>query len=331
MNNGNKGSLIIIVILLIIFVPLSFLTITYKVKENKEQEKKEVKKALPEFYLDGTLNFVLYNNLIGTYTCENTKEEGYCGYAYETIDDDIYSLDYYEDSYLDELSIALSRYAFLVDTSTSYDKNNTDNATIILYDIEKAKVLASYKAVKDYTIGLDGDYFIVKDMNDLWGVIKLDDGNIIQIIPFEYNYIGVQNQIANAKEQLDSDMFVALKNNFWYLLDNSGTVLNSPISASIYEYDSNIIVGVYNNKYSLYNYYGNMLLNSVSYDGIKIVGKYVLTIDNYDKYEVINYNTNEVVSTKNVTIESIKDVKYDINDDGSINIYKGDNLIETIN
>lgn len=330
MEKGNKGALIIIIVLLIVFVPLAFLTTTYKFKENKEKAQKPVTKALPEFYENGTLNFVLYNSLLGTYTCNNTNDVGYCGWAYETIDDDIYALDYYEDTYLDELPIVNSRFAFIVDTASSYNQNNSDNANIFLYDIKGQEVLASYKAVKNYTIGLDGDYFIVKDLNDLWGVIKLDEDEIVQVAPFEYEYIGVQNQIANAKETLDAEFFVALKNRFWYVLDNTGSVLNSPISAEIYQYDSNVIVGLYNNKYSLYNYYGNMLLNSTSYDGMKIVGKYILTIDTYGKYEVVNYNTNEVVSTKSLTLESINDINYDFNDDGTINIYKGDSLIETI-
>lgn len=330
MGNSNKGALIIIIALLVIFVPLSFLTITYKVKESKEKSQIPVVKTLPDFYENGTLNFVLYNNLIGTYTCNNTNEEGYCGWAYETTDDDTYSLDYYEDAYLDELPIVNSRYAFIVDTESSYNQNNIDNDDIYLYDIEEQKVLASYKAVKNYTIGIDGDYFIVKDLNDFWGVIKFDEDSFVQVIPFEYEYIGVENQLANAKEYLDSEIFVALKNSFWYLLDSSGSVLNSPISASIYQYDSNVIVGLYNNKYSLYNYYGNMLLNSMSYDGMKIIGKYILTLDTYGKYEVINYNTNEVVSTKSLTLSNINDLNYDFNDDGSINIYKGESLIETI-
>ena len=329
MEKGNKGALIIIVILLIVFVPLAFLTATYKFKENKENEKKPVAPSLPEFYENGTLNFIEYNSLIGTYKCNNTNDSGFCGYAYEAIDDDNYVLDYYEDTYLDEVGIINSKYTFLIDTYDTYDQNNTDNKEVLLYDIEQGKIIGTYKAVKNYTIGLNGDYFIVKDANDLWGVIKLED-EIVIVIPFEYEYIGVQNQLANAKETLDTELFVGYKNHFWYILSNNGTVLSSPLSASIYEYDSDVIVGVLNNKYSLYNYYGNMLLNSASYDGIKIVGKYVLTLSAFGKYEVINYNTNEVISSKNVDIENIDDIKYDFNEDGSINLYKGDNILETI-
>lgn len=330
MEKENKGALIIIVILLIIFVPLAFLTATYKFKENKEKTQKPIVNSLPEFYENGTLNFVEYNSLIGTYKCNNTNDSGFCGYAYEAIDDDTYVLDYYEDTYLDELNIVNSRYAFIVDTNSSYDQNNLNNVDIFLYDIIEQKVISSYKAVKNYTIGLDGNYFIVKDLNDLWGVIKFDEDNIVQVIPFEYEYIGIQNQIANAKQTLDSELFVALKNRFWYLLDNNGSILNSPISAAIYQYDGNIIVGLSNNKYYLYNYYGNMLLNSTPYDGMKIVGKYILTLDAYGKYSVINYNTNEIVSTKSLTLGSINDIKYDFNDDGTINLYLGDSLLETI-
>lgn len=329
MKNGNKGALIIIVILLIVFVPLSFLTITYKVKDNKDKEKKQVKETLPQFYQDGMLNFVEYNSLLGTYKCNNTNDAGFCGYAYETIDDDNYVLDYYEDTYLDELGIINSKYTFLIDTDTTYDQNNIENKDILLYDIEQGKVISSYKAVKNYTIGLDGNYFIVKDTNNLWGVIKLEE-DLVTVIPFEYDFIGVQNQLANAKDTLDTELFVGYKNNFWYILNNSGTVLSSPLAAGIYEYDSDVIVGVLNNKYSLYNYYGNMLLNSASYEGMKIIGKYILTLNYFGKYEVINYNTNEVISSKEANIEDISDIKYDFNEDGTINLYKGDTLIETI-
>ncbi len=329
MENGNKGALIIIVLLLIVFVPLAFLTTTYKFKENKEKEKKTEAPSLPEFYENGNLNFVEYNSLLGTYNCNNTNEAGFCGYAYETIDDDNYVLDYYEDTYLDELGIINSKYTFLIDTDATYDQNNTENKEVFLYDIEQDKIIGTYRAVKNYTIGLNGDYFIVKDLNDLWGVIKLEEG-ITQVIPFEYEYIGVQNQLANAKETLDTELFVGYKNRFWYLIGNNGIVLSSPLAAGIYEYDSDIIIGVLNNKYSLYNYYGNMLLNSASYDGMKIIGKYVFTLNSFGKYEVINYNTNEVVSSKTVDIENIDDIKYDFNEDGTINLYKGDNILETI-
>ena len=207
MEKGNKGALIIIVILLIVFVPLAFLTATYKFKENKENEKKPVAPSLPEFYENGTLNFIEYNSLIGTYKCNNTNDSGFCGYAYEAIDDDNYVLDYYEDTYLDEVGIINSKYTFLIDTDDTYDQNNTDNKEVLLYDIEQGKIIGTYKAVKNYTIGLNGDYFIVKDANDLWGVIKLED-EIVIVIPFEYEYIGVQNQLANAKETFDTVLFV---------------------------------------------------------------------------------------------------------------------------
>lgn len=329
MEKGNKKALIIIVILLIVFVPLSFLTATYKFKENKEKEKKPSAPTLPEFYENGTLNFVEYNSLLGTYKCNNTNDVGFCGYAYEAIDDDSYALDYYEDSYLDELGIVNSKYTFIIDTDASYDQNNTEDKEVILYDIEQEKVIDTYKSVKNYTIGLNGDYFIVKDLNDMWGVIKLEE-DIVTVIPFEYEYIGVQNQLANAKETLDAELFVGYKNRFWYILGNNGTPLSSPLSAAVYQYDSDVIVGVFNNKYSLYNYYGNMLLNSASYNGMKIVGKYIFTLNSFGKYEVVNYNTNEVVSSKTVDIENIDDIRYDFNEDGSINLYKGDNLLETI-
>ena len=96
MQKENKSILVIIIVLLIIFLPLSLLGI-YLNFANVLTDKTDTDLSnnsnisSNEKYKDGTLYFYdSDNNLLGTYNCVSTK----CSYGKSIIDDTDYSIDY---------------------------------------------------------------------------------------------------------------------------------------------------------------------------------------------------------------------------------------------
>ena len=325
MRSENKVVLVIIIILLVISVPASIWGITYKILD---ATKKEVVEApvIKDFYEDGQLNFYDFGTLVGTYTCENNV---YCGWAYETMDDVDYDLDYYFDKTIDTFNLVNGRYAFIVDTSVKEEYYRS--SWIKLYDVTTSSIIDEYVAVKNYTIGMENDTYIVKNGAGKWGVIQLGVAGMDTVVPFEYDYIGVQNQLANASSLLVADKFAAIKDGSWVIVDATGSELSFKISQDIYQYDNGaLIVKDEEGKFKLYDYDGNTLLNGVAYKDLKFVNKYVFTFDFYGYFKIADYTTGTIVSTKNPTISSLGDVTYEVNEDGSMDIYISGAFTETV-
>lgn len=333
--NENKAPLYIIIILLVISIPASFLGVYYKFFA-PEDTPTAVGPTTKPFFENGILNFYEYNDLIGTYTCQNPN--GYCGYAYETLDDDLYAINYYYDASIDLVTLINGTYAFLVDTESDFDDPYNRNAEIILYDVKEGMELARYTSVKNYTVGLDNDYYIVQNESGKWGVIRLSttSSGAIEIIPFEYEFIGVQNNIENTSISLSTNEFVVKKENDWLLIDQNNTPLTSGFINPIYEYDSNVLVVRTNSLitgslYSLYSYDGRKLLNQTDYKQIKMVGKYVAVFDIYGYFLLMDYNTGRQVTINKKAVASLDDVSFYTNDDGSIDIQIDGVFFETVN
>ena len=136
-NKYKKGSLTIIILLLIIVLPLTVVGIIYNNKQNN------IENPNKEFYYDNKLYF--YDNggeLIGKYECMYKN----CDYAKISNQDDEYGINYYKNS-IEKIEIINNQYAFIADYK---DEQNS----VMLYDVKNNSLYASYKSVKNYGFGL---------------------------------------------------------------------------------------------------------------------------------------------------------------------------------
>lgn len=312
---NRKATLISIIILLIIFLPLTTLgTIThFKNAPQKEKNKNY------EFKQDGKLNFYNGNKLLGTYTCEHFDE--YCDYAIAKVTSE-YSLEEYIPENLTKLNLINNQYAFLYDTTTM----NLQNAEVILYDILNNKVLAIYKEVKNYGVGLENNRYIVKDKNDLWGVIELND-SLTTKIPFNYDYIGITKPNDANPEKITSNRFAVKKEEEWQIIASENQVLSVSFPEEIVSYNEEYIILKGENYMKYVDYEGaSPLSNPLKY--IAYYEQYLEVIDDKNTFYLYDEATKEKISKDYIVTE-----RSDINitkEGKTIIIKRKENIVETI-
>lgn len=323
-NENKKGVLITIIVLLCIFIPGTILGIVGKsMKDNapaKEQSTSENDKQ--ELLYNDTLHFYNYGILLGTYDCS----EGYiyCGYAYEYVDDNTYHLDYYDDNTINQLGIIGEKYAFISDTKSDDEYYRNDG--VILYDIVNKKALVTYQAVKNYTIGIENDLYIVKN-NNKWGIIKLTGDIATTILDPSYDYIGLQNSQNN--NLIVSDQFVVMNDGVWGIIDINGARLSGTFNSEIASYNgNNLIVVNGSGKYELYSYQGANLLDNNVYNKLIFVGKYVGVYGLDNNFYIYDYVNKSIISSKYV-YTNVDDVQIEFKDNNAL-IKKDGQVLESI-
>lgn len=318
-EDHKKGVLITIIVLLVIFLPLSVLSYALHKMDENNNEKKHEENPSHELYYQGKLYFYDKDeNLLGTYTCQN--DELHCKIASNTIDDEIYALDYYQDENLD-LNIIKDRYVFLNDSMAEI-------APIILYDIKRNRTMATYNSVKNYGIGIEGSLFIIGDRDFNYGVLSLETDPIITI-PFDYSFLGIANLLNEDENKIMNDLFVGKKDEQWYLLDPNGAVLTEPIEKEIVSYNGQSIITKDINGYSLVDYNNQNILENTRYNNLSFTGKYLNILDTNNDfyiYDIINKrnisNPIHVMSTDQVTSR--------INQNGMLEIIRNNEVVQTL-
>lgn len=256
--------------------------------------------TVKSFFQDGNLNFYKGTDLVAEYKCESS----FCGWAYEKVDDVNYSLKYYQDESIDQLSsLILDRYAFIVDGEKKEDDQYNYLLGVKLYDTQAKKVIGEYNSVKNYSSNLINNTFIVQDKNGKWGVIDIQDGKVNIDISFEYDFIG--QFYRDPTESLDSiSKYVVLENGSWYVIDSGGNKQSSGISEPIYGYEGDIIVAG-KDSYSVYNKNGGRLFTNR--DKVIFTGKNMLVFYNDKEIDLIDAsNGSSVYSYTFSRIDSAK-------------------------
>jgi len=281
----KKGMLISIIVLLAIFLFFGATGFYFKLttKENKKREEtlEEDKNINQEFHFDGKLYFYDQEELLGTYACQSDN----CSYASETIDDANYSLEYYDDNSIDMMKMIQKHYAFIIDGSEE----------IILYDILEEKVITQYKAVKNYTVGIENDLFIVQTADDKWGIITLNE-SFKTLIPTSYDYIGVLNNTTKENKELYADNFVVLNNNKWKIIDINNIALSSELNYPIVSYNGLAIKTKNEENFIAYDYSGEIIKGSYRYQIINFLGKYVEMVTTNNRVFVYDPEKRDIVS-----------------------------------
>ncbi len=238
----DKPVLIIIIILLIIFVPLSTYGIYLKVTVPEE-----VKKTNDLTFYDG-------DTAIGGYECIISG----CNYAKSIGEEETLNSYKGEEEYV--MKVINSSYAFI-----------SDNNKIILYDILIDTKVTEFNNIKYYDKNNTSNLLFLQNNEGLWGAISLKNFKVV--IPYEYDYLALANNMQN--NLIDASTIIAKKNNAYFLINDDNEVLSSSYINLITDYNDNILIS--NNK--VYDYDNNDLLSNIIIKEIIYLENYYVIID----------------------------------------------------
>lgn len=277
---NKKGFLISTIFFLVLLVVMMIMGFYYKLTDKVKEEPVVVEKNTIAFY-DGN------KTILNKYTCQ----KAYCGFAKTTVDDTNYLLDYYQDGNLENNKTINDCYAFI------YDAENELYEEIILYDFLNKEVINTYKAIKNYNVLIENDIYLVKDLNDLWGVISFSEEGYKELIAPEYNYIGLINNFDIESNTLLADRFLVLKNNKWGIVDQSNVLLSSYLEESVINYTGLYIITKVDNYFKIYDYSGNVIKGEANYIHIAITGKYIELVSENKKLTIYNPENDSVIGS----------------------------------
>lgn len=303
---NSKVTLGVIITLSVIFIPLGTYS-TYLHFEKKDASDSQ--------------KCDLRINSTTCYTCEN--KDGYCSYAYNYIEDDFYSINYYKgNSNYVKMS---EKFAFVMDSSSKIeltDKNTYPKTR--LFNIETNNSNITFKGVKDYGIGIKDNYYILIDDNGNYGLFVLDN-SIKKIVDYKYKFIGLTNKIDNGV--LDNKVFVVLENNTWHLIDKDGNNISVDFTNEIYDYVSNIVITKNNNYYNVYNFNGEAVLYD-NYKQVKIEDQFIILNSLDGVLNIYDSNNNKIIS-KDYNVDDINDCRVEVKNK-TMSVYIKNNLVESI-
>ena len=244
---NNKVVLPVIIILLIIFLPLTVIGSYKNLSKGTSLENpgKEHKYNNKLFYYDKT------GKLLGTYECTSSE----CDDAQTEIDDE--TNDFYKEGDKNDIGVFNADNVFIKDGDKIY-----------LYSLGTKIKLLTVNLLKDYNIDIEGNYLIVKNEENLYGLFDLNAGNF-KIKP-SYDYMALANKIKDDK--LASDKIIVKKLNGYFLIDSEDNSLTDTFGVPIYDYNDKYIISKNNDIYTFYKYTGENVLSD-------------LTVKNYENYE----------------------------------------------
>ncbi len=244
---NNKMVLPVIIILLIIFLPLTVIGSYKNLSKGTSLENpgKEHKYNNKLFYYDKT------GKLLGTYECTSSE----CDDAKTEIDDE--TNDFYKEGDKNDIGVFNTDNVFIKDGDKIY-----------LYSLGTKIKLLTVNLLKDYNIDIEGNYLIVKNEENLYGLFDLNAGNF-KIKP-SYDYMALANKIKDDK--LVSDKIIVKKLNGYFLIDAEDNSLTDTFGVPIYDYNDKYIISKNNDIYTFYKYTGENVLSD-------------LTVKNYENYE----------------------------------------------
>ncbi len=303
---GKKSVIITIVVLLIINTILSIIGILFRDNRNPLEEN-----STHTFSYQGYLWF--YNSadeFLSKYECMTNI----CDYAVPTIDDDTYDINYYNLGTMQRLSLLNDKYTFIM-----------DGANIYLYDATTGSTLQTYKTVKNYNTLINGNYYIIQNTKDLWGVLMVGD-ILSQAIPFEYDFIGLPSHLLE-DNTLESDYFIVKKDNKWYLINKDNSAISSYFDGVIIDVTPNYIFTSLDNLIHIYSYDGYEYISNT------VINDYVM-LDDY----IGIITSSSILVYKDLGMSYIKSVSLDDanakvsleKNDTNINILVNGNVVETI-
>ena len=285
---NNKMVLPVIIILLIIFLPLTVIGSYKSLSKGTSLENpgKEHKYNNKLFYYDSE------GKLLGTYECTSSD----CDDAQTEIDDEIN--DFYKEGDKNDIGVFNTDNVFI-----------KDNDKIYLYSLSTKIKLLTLNMLKNYNSDIEGNYLIVKNEENLYGLFDLNVGNF-KIKP-SYDYMALANKTDG--EVIKSDKIIVEKLNGYYLIDKDDNSLTSTFGVPIYDYNDNLIISKNNDIYSFYTYNGNNILSDLSINNYEYFNDYIIILTSSSN-EIIIYNSKVGTIEKRYTPIETDSLSYEIND-----------------
>ncbi len=277
---NKKIVLVVIIVLLCFFLPASIYGAIVKVPKKSDNLEKK-------FNFQGKLWFYDKNDkLICKYTCL-TKE---CGIAKGIIDDEEYGIHYYKDG-KELLDYNNSSFTFITDG---------DKQMLYAVKADSTKPLTEYKNIKYYGTKLESGYVIVQNENDKWGVLSIKDV-LASHIPFEYDFIGLKNEF-NEKGELITNKFIVKKEDGWYVVDDSGSVITSKFENPIVDFNDYYVAIKEGDQYKVFDYENNPAFTNYKINKVVGVRSYlaILTDTNMYVYAAKDYDYVSSVDINNI-------------------------------
>lgn len=303
---NKKPVLITIVVLLLIFTPLTIIGLLFRDDRHPLEEN-----PTHDFFYKGYLWFYDKNDeFLSKYECMTNI----CDYTTGIINDDTYSMKYYKEGNSPKMTLLDDKYTFL-----------TDGSVIYLYDAQSGSALQTYKALKNYSTNINGDYYIIQNTDDLWGVLMVNE-MLASVLPFEYDFIGLPNRILT-ENTLASDKFIVKKDNKWFIVNNKNNVISGYIDNPIIEITEDYIFSKDENKVRVYSYNNFEYLTAFQIKDYILIDGYVgIITDNF----VLVYKHLGENYIKSVTIPN-KDAQVTFErKDNNLNVLMDGNVVETI-
>ncbi len=253
-------------------------------------------KNYPEDYLYYRDGFVGYEDdsdegeFVKLYECKN-KELGKCGYAETNGVHGTYNLEEGLKIAQMGLSIINDQYIFVYDSDVYqkdvYSPYFSKEAPLIVYDIKNKKEVGRYSSLYDPVDCKRSDDSVIcdttvaTDFDNKYGLIRFGDGKIENVIPFEYEYIGVYN-----------DEYMLVQDGQYYVYDLDTETKIGPFNNQISSFSDNFIVtneGSYNSEelnYRLYATSGKKLVVNSGNKYIVADEDYAIVVDSKDNLNV---------------------------------------------
>ena len=311
---NRKYTLVAIVLLLVIFVPLALFTTILHFKETPDI----IENPDREFKYNNKLYFYQSNKLLGVYPCSNTD---YCDYAMPKSNYLEATLEHRETKN-EKLSLIQNRYAFLTDSSLA----TLGEAEVILYDVVDGKEIGRYKEIKNYGVGINNDYYIVKNKDNAWGVLELSNQANVKI-PFAYDYILLADNLDKSTNKIVAKTFAVFKDNTWYLVDSNNNKVSTTFFETIVGYNENYVVAKNGVNVHLFNYQGVSSLAG-NYRYINFCGNYLALVDESNIFYLYDLAGNKEIGNR-YNVANPSDLRFEVSGD-YIRVSLGKEMIENI-
>lgn len=299
----DKKTLITIIILLIIFLPMSIYGTMIKIQNRNvvvddNPNKELVYKDKLYFYDNGVL--------LGKRNCK-----GECGKAVSEINDTTYGINYYRLG-KEEIPTLLSNNYTLF----------KENDMTVLYNIDTEMDVLSFDTIKTYNVEQTNPIIIIK-VNGKYGVISLE--TMMPIISYQYDFIAIPNRAQNGI--LDTSKFIAKNGFYWYLLDSNGNYDHEPYREPIVDFNSKYVVVKNQSEYKIYDSEKNEHLSEIAKKGVYCLGEYILILTETNNLMVYEDLNNPALKILTLTTYNTIDFDYKVT---KIDIYIDDNFNQSI-
>lgn len=288
----DKKTLITIIVLLIIFLPLTVIgTINhFKGAGKTTVEDENVNK---DFIFNNKVYFYQDGVLSSTYECDN------CGVSEPILDDANYHTNSYQSGTKEFNPILGDGWAL-------FKKGDKE----ALYNLIGKNVVFEYQAVKSYKVDTESNILISRSGNK-WGVSFLDMS--ATGIKNNYDYIALPAHFTN--DVLETSKFIGQINNKWYILDsNSTNAVIGLVENEIVDFNDNYYITYNDGSYKVMDYNNVEHLVGNSFKNIYAVGKYIFAVTTSNILFI--YENCDMPILKNTQLPEYKEIYFSKNDNG---------------